>query len=338
MVQWVLFEICANTTTGVNHFSSCQYTELFFYYYYLNAVSCHISQTTPHKIHTNYVVAVFVGLLLDPTCISICSLAHIVPSNVQCRTRILIKQMQHSENVSGTALDWVLKLSKHSLSNCANGAAFDRKNEYSSSVHCTSKNVHYMSFNIYIRYRTTVWKICSREYYKSALFSVIKMIIIPPTRKLLLWHLGLFLAEIRCSQTVALLRAQTPRASLAFQLHKCVYEGVKRGAWPQGVCMTDGDRAWEERKKCQKWERNENTQTIHKSPNDHLLYRCISFRFPLSLIIPFFPNPLWSPNTFHSLPFWVWILIYRQIFSSRTFSPWPSAPNLTLIFLFSCCA
>lgn len=181
--------------------------------------------------------------------------------------------------------------------------------------------MYIMSFNIYVLNRITVWKICSRDYYKSALFPVIKMITIPPTRKLLLWHLGLFLAEIHCSQTVALLRAQTPRASLAFQLHKCVYEGVKRGARPQGVCMTNGDRAWEERKKCQKWERNENTQTTHKSPNDHLLYRCISFRFPLSLIIPFSPNPLWSPNTFRSPPLWAWILIFRQIYSSRTFSP-----------------
>lgn len=240
--------------------------------------------------------------------------------------------MQHSENVSGTSLDWLLKLSKRSLSNCANGAAFDRKkNEYSSTVLCNSKNVHYMSLNIYILNRITVWKICSRDYYKSAVFSVIKMIIIPPTRKLLLWHLGLFLAEIHCSQTVALLRAQTPRASLAFQLHKCVYEGVKRGVRPQGVCMTDGDRAWEERKKCQKWERNENTQkhtnlltTIYCIAASHLDFLChLSSPSPLILSGPLIP----------STPLWVWILIFRQIYSSRTFSPWPSAPNLTLIFL-----
>lgn len=156
-----------------------------------------------------------------------------------------------------------------------------------------------MSFNIYILNRNTVWKICSRGYYKSALFPVIKTIVMPPTRKLLLWHLGLFLAEIHCSQTVALLRAQTPRASLAFQLHKCVYEGVKRGARPQGVCMTDGDRAWEEGKKCHKMRTLMKTHrqhtnllmTIYCIAASHLDFLChLSSPSPLILSGPLIPS------------------------------------------------
>lgn len=49
------------------------------------------------------------------------------------------------------------------------------------------------------------------------------------------------------------------------------------------------------------------------------------------------PFPQSSPvlNTFHSPPLCVSILIFRKKYSSRTltFSPWPTAPNLTLILL-----
>lgn len=76
-------------------------------------------------------------------------------------------------------------------------------------------------------------------------------------------------------------------------------------------------------------------QGLLNSIHGHLLYHCISFKFPVSLIIPFPPQSSPVRNTFHSPPLCVCILIFRQKYSSRTlsFSPWPTAPNLTLILL-----
>lgn len=151
-------------------------------------------------------------------------------------------------------------------------------------------------------------KIFPHDSYKSALFPVIKLRI-EPRNKLLLEHLDFFLAGIHCSQTVALLHALTPRTSLAFQLHKC----VRIREWKGGVrlqevmydwwrqCLREGMKA-----------KSGNLMKIHSvyhrgllnSTHDHLLYRCISFKFPLSLIIPS-PRPLQSSpvlNTFHSPP------------------------------------